>query len=131
MNAIVWMNSQIEEIVVRLFPAKTFFVFITSAFTVAISFLLAFYLRFEFQFPAKEIVSLERALPFVVLVKLLMFYLFGIYSGMWRYVSIHDLRQIFLANLVSTALLFIIILTWRQEYFILSLIHISEPTRPY
>ena len=118
MNAIIWMNSQIEEIVVKLFPAKTFFVFVTSAFTVAISFLMAFYLRFEFQFPAIEIVSLQRALPIVVLVKLIVFYLFRLYSGMWRYVSIHDLMQIFFANLLSTALLFIIILTWRQEYFI-------------
>jgi len=118
LSFIVWLNSQLEELVVRLFPAKTFFVFITSAFTIAISFLLAFYLRFEFQFPVNEIISLERALPLVIVLKLVVFYLFKIYSGMWRYVSIHDLMQIFLANIVSTVLLFIIIMTWRQEYFI-------------
>ncbi len=118
LSPIVWLNSQLEEIVEKLFPAKTFFVFVTSAFTIAISFLMAFYLRFEFQFPVNEVVSLERALPLVIALKLVVFYLFRIYNGMWRYVSIHDLLQIFLANLVSSVLLFAIILTWRQQYFI-------------
>ncbi len=118
LSPIVWLNSQLEDIVEKLFPAKTFFVFLTSAFTIAISFLLAFYLRFEFQFPANEVISLERALPMVIGLKLVVFYLFKIYSGMWRYVSIHDLMQIFLANVVSSLILFVVIMTWRQEYFI-------------
>ncbi|OGV38832.1 MAG: hypothetical protein A2X48_18490 [Lentisphaerae bacterium GWF2_49_21] len=88
----------------------------TSAFTIALSFLLAFYLRFEFQFPVNEIAYLDTALPLVVVVKLLVFYFFGVYSGMWRYVSIYDLTQILLANIVSSLLLFVIIIFSREHY---------------
>ncbi len=89
----------------------------TSSFTVAISIVLAFYLRFEFQFPVDEIKSLEKVIPIAILTKLIIFHFFHIYSGMWRYVSIYDLVQIFLANLVSSIILFIIVATWQQEYF--------------
>lgn len=115
--ALLWINWQIERIVIKLFPAKTFFVFITTAMTVVLSLMMAFYLRFEFQFPVKEITSLERVLPIAVILKLIIFHLFRIYSGMWRYVSIYDLIQIFLANFISNLILFIIIITWQQEYF--------------
>ncbi len=116
-SLIVWLNSQLELVVQKLFPAKTFFVFITSAFTIALSFLLAFYIRFEFQFPVKEIAYLDNALPLVVVVKLLVFYFFGVYSGMWRYVSIYDLMQILLANIVSSLILYVVIVFFREQYF--------------
>ncbi len=114
---LLWMNSRIEMLVVKLFPAKTVFVFITTAMTVALSMLLAFYLRFEFQFPAEEIKSLERVLPIAVAIKLVVFAFFNIYSGMWRYVSIYDLVQIFIANLISSVIIFATVVTWQQEYF--------------
>jgi len=46
-----------------------------------------------------------------------MFLVFRIYSGMWRYVSIYDLLQIFFANLASSAILFIIVAIWQTSYF--------------
>jgi FlaA1/EpsC-like NDP-sugar epimerase len=96
---------------------KSALVFITSGFTVALSVLLAFYLRFEFQFPPEEITSLERLLPVAIGIKLLIFFLFRIYGGMWRYVSIHDLTRIFLANLVASILLFLVVMNWHTTYF--------------
>ena len=45
------------------------------------------------------------------------FQFFRLYSGMWRYVSIYDLVQIFLANLISSIILFIVVMTWHQGYF--------------
>ncbi|HPO90061.1 MAG TPA: nucleoside-diphosphate sugar epimerase/dehydratase [Victivallales bacterium] len=96
---------------------KSFFAFITTAMTVTLSLLLAFYLRFEFQFPVKEISSLERAIPIFIIVKLLVFLLFRIYSGLWRYVSIYDMIQIFLANLLASLILFLIVETWHTTYF--------------
>jgi FlaA1/EpsC-like NDP-sugar epimerase len=107
----------LEELVAALFPIKTFLVFITTALTVAVSLMTAFYLRFEFQFPVKEIVSLERAVPVFIIVKLSIFFLFRIYSGMWRYVSIYDLIQIFLANLVSSIVIFLLVVFWQTTYF--------------
>ncbi len=110
------LNRLIEILVGRLFPLKTLLVFVTSGFTVALSVLLAFYLRF-FEFRPDEIESLERLLPVAIAVKLLVFALFRIYSGMWRYVSIHDLVRIFLANVVASAILFVAVMIWHTTYF--------------
>jgi FlaA1/EpsC-like NDP-sugar epimerase len=117
MRPIQSLNKKLEQVVVRLFPLKSFFAFLTTAMTVALSLMLAFYLRFEFQFPVKEIISLERAIPIFVAVKLFMFLFFRTYSGMWRYVSIYDLLQIFFANFIASILLFFMIVIWQKTYF--------------
>jgi len=111
------LNKNIERIVELFFPVKSLFAFITTTMTVTLSLLLAFYLRFEFQFPVKEITSLERAIPVFIAIKLLVFFIFRIYNGLWRYVSIYDMIQIFFANLIASLILFFIVENWHTTYF--------------
>ena len=74
---------------------------------IIVSYLGSFYLRFEFTFPKEYFVSvIPKTLPLLILIKLLFFYFFGLYSGLWRYVSIGDLWKIFLANAVSSVTFF-------------------------
>ncbi len=116
-KTIALLNESLEYLVRHFFPAKTFIVFVTTTFTIILSMLLSFYLRFEFRFPAEEISSLERVLPVAVVLKLFVFSLFRIYSGLWRYVSIHDLIKIFFANLAASIALFVLVNTWHETYF--------------
>jgi hypothetical protein len=58
---------------------------------------LAFWLRFNLELPHEYAVILLQTLPAVVAVQALMFWSFGLYRGLWRYASLHDLRLIFLA----------------------------------
>ena len=71
---------------------------------IILAYALAFILRFEWQIPPPYLSLFVNTLALIVIVKGMVFYLFGLYQGIWRYVSMED---------------------------ILSLIHISEPTRPY
>lgn len=69
----------------------------------------AFYLRFEFNL--SYIISeyrtvIIRTLPLLILIKLFFFYFFGLYLGLWRYVSVGDLWKILLANGISSVIFF-------------------------
>lgn len=80
-----------------------------DALGIAAALVLAYALRFDFfqdveyniQYTSQMRVSL---LP-VISLKLILFFLFGLYRGMWRYTNLHDMRKIFGA--VVTAFLLI------------------------
>ncbi len=76
----------------------------------------AFYLRFEFKLPPEYIPLILSTLPFLVAIKAVVFYYFGLYSGMWRYVSMDDLSRILKANTVST-ILFVIFVVFSRGLF--------------
>ncbi|MCX5709090.1 MAG: polysaccharide biosynthesis protein, partial [Candidatus Omnitrophica bacterium] len=63
---------------------------------------MAFYLRFEFSLGSYYWAVFLKTLPIVIVLKMVVFYRTGIFSGLWRYVSIGDLWLIFKANTIST-----------------------------
>lgn len=76
------------------------FIFISAYF-------LAFFLRFE---GIPDPINLKQLLilfPFIVLARFLCFYIFSVYSIVWRYISIGDVILIVKACLPVTAMLFI------------------------
>ena len=58
---------------------------------------LAFWLRLNLELPPEYSGVLIRTLPVVVVAQALSFWRFGLYRGIWRYASLHDLRLIVLA----------------------------------
>ena len=67
-------------------------------------------LRFNFEIPAERIGLLVRILPLVVVIKIFIFYFFGLYQGMWRYMSIGDLFNIIKGTTVGSFLIVSLIL---------------------
>ncbi len=65
-----------------------------DALLVAAALLLAFALRFDGTIPAEYHSLIGSSLPWLVPLKVALFYLFGLYHGMWRYTSLRDLRPI-------------------------------------
>ena len=61
-------------------------------------------LRFNFEIPASNLSVMKNAFPFVVAVKILIFYFFDLYRGMWRYTSITDLLNIIKAASIGSLL---------------------------
>ena len=64
--------------------------------------MLAYWLRFNFDMPAAYTTVMLRNLTLVVGIQAIVFLLFGLYRGIWRFASIPDLRHIGLAVGVST-----------------------------
>lgn len=69
----------------------------------------AFLLRFDGVPPAPYLAGLVRMLPWLVLIRGLMFMRFGVYQGLWRYSSLWDLMQIVVA-VTASSILFLLLL---------------------
>jgi len=72
----------------------------------------SFFLRFNFDIPEDSVGLIVRFLPVVILIKVIVFYFFQVYRGMWRYVGLGDIwiliKAISAASLLAvTVLIFI------------------------
>ena len=72
---------------------------------VATAFLAAFALRFDAGIPGRYEELLLQTAPFVVVGKLLVFALFGLYNKLWRFVDARDFEAVVRAVVVSSLLL--------------------------
>ena len=66
------------------------------------AYLLSYLLRFEFSLSTLELANFKKTIILIIVCKLIFFYWFKLYSGMWRYTSISDLINIIKATLVSS-----------------------------
>ncbi len=62
---------------------------------------LAFWLRLNLELPDHYGDVMVQTLPAVVPLQALLFWRFGLYRGIWRYASLHDLRLIVVAVMVA------------------------------
>jgi FlaA1/EpsC-like NDP-sugar epimerase len=67
-----------------------------------LAYYFSYYIRFEGEIPAEHAVSFERTVWLIVPFKVACFIVFGLYRGMWRYMSIPDLFNLIKATLVSS-----------------------------
>src|SRR5579862_6043462 len=71
----------------------------------------AFLLRFEFSIPRAMLPALWKAVAVWVLVKILVFHLFGLGRGVWRYFSTHDVVRLTKAHVVASSFAAVAILS--------------------
>ena len=66
----------------------------------------AYALRFEFSVPYEFMHQFIRTVPLIVLVQLGVFFIFGLYRGMWRFTSVIDFWRLGQACMISMLLAF-------------------------
>ena len=76
-------------------------------------------IRFDFHLEKHTASFVYKMLPYVVFVKISLFFAFNLYRGMWRYTSINSLLSIFKANLLSSLILIAIVL-WQTRFIRIS-----------
>ena len=74
------------------------------------SFYLSHLIRFDFNIPHWAMDVMENMLPYVLCAKLLCFYFFDLYKGMWRYTSLNDLMNVVKASTTASLALIVFIL---------------------
>lgn len=72
--------------------------------SVYLSLYLAFYLRFEGNIPVAQMELFWKLALIQIPLRLVSFFWYGLYRGIWRYASIEDLMTIFRAMSVSSLL---------------------------
>jgi len=85
---------------------------------ICISYYAAHLLRFEGKISEANFSLMIKSLPWLIVARLTCFYYFGLYQGIWRYISIKDLVAIFKAVSVSSIMV-VLFLTFSfrfQEY---------------
>jgi FlaA1/EpsC-like NDP-sugar epimerase len=96
------------------FLYKNFYIiFFIDAMLVAFSWYFAHALRFNFSVPVETAYLLWRLIPLIIIIKLISFYFFDLYQGMWRYTSLSDVTGIFKACCVSSVVMILLFLLVR------------------
>ena len=85
---------------------------VVDAAIVAVSWFLAFQLRFDHGLPIYYDTLLRRTIALVVVIKLAVFLLFGFHRRFWRYVSVRDMwsaaRGVVVASLVADVTVYLV-----------------------
>lgn len=71
---------------------------------ITLAYFLAYLLRFDFSFLPDQWVRFLGTLPFLLLIRLTVFYRFHLYEEMWRYVSMQDILALLKAVTLSSLL---------------------------
>ena len=97
------------------FKRFLFFIFsdsIISFFTLYIAYLL----RFNFSIPNDFLSSIPIVFVFILLIKLLVLNYFNMYNIAWRYFSLHEVKKIIYAHLISYTLFFILFILFSDLF---------------
>ena len=93
----------------------------------ALAWCLAYLLRFNFEMSHAFTAEMFRTLTWVVMMQGSVFWFSGLYRGLWRYASINDLRQIFLAVLTAAALVPLILWMFRVHAVVPRSVLVIDP----
>jgi FlaA1/EpsC-like NDP-sugar epimerase len=85
-----------------LLMVKRTLAIVHDLFAVVACWLLAYWLRFNLEIPESHLAAAVRSLALVIGVHAPVFWLFGLYRGIWRYASLMDLRRIIVAVAFSS-----------------------------
>ncbi len=85
----------------RIDKNRKYLVFIYDILAVIASICLAYISRFDFQFSSYTFIIISKYLLWTYPVKIIVFYFFGLYKGMYRYTSIWDLLNVAKATILS------------------------------
>ena len=84
---------------------RSYLIVIYDVVMIVVSLLLAFSLRYDFRIPNESFTGMGMCLLWALPVKLIVFYLFGLYRGMYRYTSIWDLANVGKATVIAALIL--------------------------
>lgn len=90
------------------------FILVMDIFILAISYYTAHLLRFDFNIPQPRLNLIPQTFLFIVTVKIICFYFFNLYRGMWRFTSINDMKNIVKASVASFIIIVFSILFYNR-----------------
>ncbi len=104
------ISSQINFFNRFIFNKNFWLILLVDAALIVLAHYCAYLLRFPGWFYGPTFDQFVAALPLIILVKIPVFYGFGLYRGMWRYTSLNDLLNVTKATLIGTLIIVAVIL---------------------
>ena len=93
----------------------------------ALAWMLSFWLRFNLDVPHDFAEVMWRTLPLAVPLQAIVFWLFGLYRGIWRYASLYDLRSILIAVTVAALAIPALLVLLREVYPVPRSVFLLDP----
>ena len=101
-NTVVFYKKQILEV-------------LFDSILIAMCFTFAHYLRYEDNVPIDIWVAHDKIIGWLICCKILVFYFFGLYKGIWKYASVSDLINCLKASAVGSATVVILIMFFYRD----------------
>jgi FlaA1/EpsC-like NDP-sugar epimerase len=98
------LRSMERSVARAVLPIRRPLIVLIHASLVACAYILAFLLRFDFAPDHEQLRTLWLTLPVLLVVRLVTFWRFHLFEGLWQYVSTKDLRDIIAAVTLSSAI---------------------------
>jgi FlaA1/EpsC-like NDP-sugar epimerase len=76
---------------------------------------LAYWLRFNLDIPEEHLQRATSSLPWLIPLNAVLFLAFGLYRGIWRFASLHDLKRIVLAVTIVAIVMAAVFLMLREN----------------
>ena len=83
-------------------------------FLLCLAYFLSYFIRFEGKIPPEVILNIKHTIWLIIPFKLLVFFNFNLYKGMWRYTGINDLINLIKATFVSSTIIILTILYFHR-----------------
>lgn len=93
-----------------------YIVFILDLFLFSAALFGAYLIRFEFSLSSAQLDQIFLLLPFVLGLKSVIFFIFGLYKGMFRYAGLSDMWNLGKATTFSTMCIFLSMIVWNHFY---------------
>lgn len=77
------------------------FILALDILILGVSYYTAHLLRFDFNIPPSHLALIPKTFLFIVTIKVICFYFFDLYRGMWRFTSINDMKNIVKASVTG------------------------------
>ena len=95
------------------FRQRRLFVFVLNIGIILCSLIFSILIRFEFGIPANYTSNFLRILFIFLVVKIVIYHFSKLNEGIWRYISMIDIRRVINANIYSSVILLLIFYKWR------------------
>jgi FlaA1/EpsC-like NDP-sugar epimerase len=92
-----------------LFSKNLFVLIIVDMMLLALSYFLSYIVRFEANITPYYLLVIKQTIGPILLCKLVVFYYFNLYSGMWRYTGVIDLLNVIKSTAVSSLIIVVVL----------------------
>jgi FlaA1/EpsC-like NDP-sugar epimerase len=96
---------------------RNFWIMVAADFALAfITYYCAYLLRFDGTVPSQEVRAFLVTVGWIVPLKIILLFMFGLYRGMWRYTGVYDLIHIVEASVISSSIIILTMLLLRASH---------------
>ena len=97
------MKEKVKGTARRKYIERLILIVLADAFTIAVSYFMALWIRFDFSIAKTPVQEIDRVIvfiPFAIGITFVVYYFFRLYHSIWRFASISEVAHIILAYAV-------------------------------